>query len=85
MDGMSVILRTPWVPHAGPVRAPYGPRTEIFNVFHILRGPCGTHKGAVRQPYGDVRELPQPELAKLQHGRRIWPYGTAPYGPRRGC
>ena len=68
---------------AGPVRASYGPRTEIFNVFHILRDPCGTRKGAVRQPYGHVRELTQPELAKLPHGRRIWPYG-GPHAPLTG-
>ena len=71
---------------AGPVRASYGHRTEIFNVFHILRDPCGSRKGAVRQPYGHVRELTQPELAKLPHGRRIWPYGarTGPAGAVHG-
>ena len=69
----------------------YGLRTEIFNVFHILRDPCGTRKGAVRQPYGHVRELTQPELAELPHGRRIWPYGAhtaplrAPQGLFTGC
>ena len=54
-------------------------------------GPCGTRKGAVRQPYGHVRELTQPESAKLQHGRRIWPYGVrtgplwTPQGLFTGC
>ena len=71
---------TPRVPRAVPVRASYGPRTGIFNVFHILRDPCGTRKGAVRRPYGHARELTQPELAKIPHGRRI-----LPYGPRTGC
>ena len=76
---------------ARPVRASYGPRTEIFNVFHILRDPYGTRKGAVRQPYRHLRELTQPELAKLPHGRRIWPYGArrcplrAPQGLFTGC
>ena len=46
------------------------------NVFHILRDPCVTRKGAVRCPYGHVRELTQPWLAKIPHGRRIWPYGA---------
>ena len=75
----------------GPVRTSYGPRTEIFNVFHILRHPCGTRKGPVRQPYGHVRELTQPELAKLPHGHRIWPYVArmdplrAPQGLFTGC
>ena len=86
-----LILRTPSVPRAGPVRASYGPRTEIINVFHILRDPYGTRKGAVRQSCGHARELTQPELAKLPHGRRIWPYGTrtgplrAPQGLFMGC
>ena len=43
-----------------PVRAPYEPRMEISNVYHILRDPYGAHKGAVRHPYGHVRELTQP-------------------------
>ena len=56
-----------------------------------VRGPCGTRKGAVRQPYGHVRELTQPESAKLPHGRRIWPYGVrtgplrTPQGLFTGC
>ena len=77
-----MILRTPRVPRAGPVRASYGLRTEIFHVIHIIQGPCGTLKGAVRQPYGHVKELTQSELAKLPHGRRIWPCG-ARTGPAR--
>ena len=89
------IRRSPRVPRAVPVRASYGPRTGIFNVFHILRdpygGPCVTRKGAVRRPYGHARELAQPELAKIPHGRRIWPYGArkvplrSPHGLFTGC
>ena len=66
-------------------------RTGIFNVFHILRGPCGTQKGPARHPYGHVRELTQPELAKIPPGRRIWPYGArtdplrSPLGLFMGC
>ena len=77
-----MIHRTPRVTRAMPVRASCGPNKGIFNVFHILRGPCGTRKGAVRHPYGHARELIQPELTKIRHGRRIWPYG-APTGPLR--
>ena len=81
---------------------PCGARTRIARAPHgklqcfpyptgPVRGPCGTRKGAVRQPYGHVRELTQPELAKLPHGRRIWPYGArtgplrAPQGLFTGC
>ena len=64
------------VPHAVPVCASYGPRKGIFNVFPIPRDPCGTRKGAVRHLYGHVRELIQPELTKIPHGCRIWPYGA---------
>ena len=69
-----IICRTPRVPRAMPIRASYGPHTGIFNVFHM--GPWGTCKGAVRHPYGQVRELTKLELAKIRHGRLIWPYGT---------
>ena len=75
-----IIRRTPRVPRAMLVRASYGPCSGMFNVFHILWGPCGTRKGAVHHRYGQVRELTKPELAKIPHGRRIWPYG-----PRTGC
>ena len=71
-----IILRTPWVSRAGPVRWPYGNLQCFSYPTGPVRGPCGTRKGAVRQPYGHVRELTQPELAKLPHGRRIWPYGA---------
>ena len=69
---------------AGPVRASYGPRTEIFNAFHILRDPCGTRKGAVRQPYGHVRELTQPEFGKTP-ARASYLAVRAPQGLFTGC
>ena len=83
--------RTPRVPHVMPVWASYRPHAGIFHVFHILRGPCGTRRGAVWRPYGHVRELTQPELAKIPHGRRIWPHGArtgplwSPHGLFMGC
>ena len=55
-----IIRRTPRVPHAMPIQASYGPRTGIFNVFHIPRSPYVTHKDAIRRPNGHVRELTQP-------------------------
>ena len=64
-----IIRRTPRVPRRMPVRASYGQRMGIFNVFHILRDPCVTCKGAGGRLYGHVRELTQPELAKIPHGR----------------
>ena len=72
------------------MRCPYGPRTGISNAFHILRGLYGPRKGAVRHPYGRVRELKQPEFAKIPHGR-MWSYGQFtdclqflnPYGARK--
>ena len=42
------IRKTPRVPCAMPVRASCGPRSRIFNVFHILRDPTGP----VRDPQG---------------------------------
>ena len=67
-----IIRIPPRVPRAMPVRAPHG----NFQCFSYHTGPRGTHKGAVRHPYEQVRELTKPELAKIRHGRRIWPYGT---------
>ena len=65
----------------------YGPRTGISKVFDIVRGPCGTHKCAVRHPFGHVRQLTQPEFAKIPHGRRLWMHAarTAPYGHFMVC
>ena len=77
-----MIRRTPRVPRAMPVRASYGPRKGIFNVFHIPRDPYGTRKAAIQHPYGHVRELIQPKLTKIPHRRRIWSCGarTDPQG-----
>ena len=55
------------------LRAPYG-LTRLYTVH--VRGQYETRKGAVRHPYGQLMELTQPELAKIPHGRRIWPYGA---------
>ena len=44
-----ILRRTPRVPRAMPLRASYGPRTGIFNVFHILRDRYGARKGPTRQ------------------------------------
>ena len=70
-------------PTTGPVQAP-----EFFSYpTGLVRGQCGTHKGAVRYPYGYVRELTQPEFAKIPHGRRMWPCGplAVPHGLFMGC
>ena len=76
-----MIRRTPRVPRAMPVRASCGPRTGIFNTFRILRDPYGARTGPARvHPCGQVRQLTQPELAKIPHGCRIWSYGA-----RTGC
>ena len=47
-----IIRRTPQVARAMPLRASYGPRTGIFNVFHILRGPYEARTGPARNPQG---------------------------------
>ena len=69
-------MGTPCGARTGIVRAQHGNLQCFSYPTGPVRGPCGTRKGAVRQPYGHVRELTQPELAKLPHGRRIWPYGA---------
>ena len=47
-----------------PVQAPPHGNLECFSCpTGLVRGPCGTNKG--------VRELTQPEFAKIPHGRRI--------------
>ena len=43
-----IIRRIPRVPRAVPVRAPYGPRTGIFNAFHILWDPYGARAWPAR-------------------------------------
>ena len=86
-----IIRMTPRVPRAMPVRESCGPRTGIFNVFHILRDPYGARAWPTRVPYGHARELTQPELAKFPHGRRILPHGArtgplrSPHGLFTGC
>ena len=70
-----IICRTPHGARVMPLRALYGSCSGISNVFHIPRGPG-------RVPY--VKELTQPEFAKIQHRHRIWPYRT-PYGPCTSC
>ena len=70
-----IIIRTLHGARAGVVRAPHGNLRCSSYPTGSVRGPCGTHKAAVRRPYGHVRELTQPEFAKIPHGRRMWPYG----------
>ena len=83
-----MIRRTPRVYRAGPARE--------SSMFFIS---CGTRTRPVRDPqgrrttppYGHVREFLQPELTKIPHGRRIWPYGPltvplrSPHGLFTGC
>ena len=84
-------IGSPCGARTGIVRAPHGNHQCFSYPTGPVRGPCGTRKGAVRQSCGHARELTQPELAKLPHGRRIWPYGTrtgplrAPQGLFTGC
>ena len=83
------IRRTPRVHRAMSIRASYGPWMGIFSAFHILRDQYGARAWPARVPcsafYGHIRELTQPELVKISHRRRIWPYVRAPCGPRTGC
>ena len=84
-----IIRKTPRVPRAMPVRAPYGNLQWFSYPTGPVRGPCVTRK--VRRPYGHAKELTQPELAKIPHGRRILPYGArtgplrSPHGLFTGC
>ena len=59
-----IIRRSPHGPRAMPVRASYGPRTVMSNVFHILQDSYV----AQWDPYGHVRELTQIEFAKVPLG-----------------
>ena len=75
--------------HGYPVQCPYGHRmgparesSMFFISYRPIWGSCGTRKGAIRHPHRHVRELIQPELTKIPHGCRIWPYG-ARTGPLR--
>ena len=50
-----IIRRTAWIPRAMPARASYGPRREIFNVFHFRRDPYGAHVGPARSRTAHLR------------------------------
>ena len=84
-------MGTPCDARPGIVRAPHGNLQCFSYCTGPVRSPCGTCKGAVRHIYGHVRELAQPELVIIPHGRRIWPYGTrtgplrSPHGLFTGC
>ena len=67
---------TPCDARTGIVRTPQGNLQCFSYPTGPVWVPCGTRKGAVRHPYGHVRELIQPELTKILHGRRIWQYGA---------
>ena len=60
----------------GHLRAPHRNLKCFSYPTGPVWGPWVTHKVAVRRPYGHVRELTQPELPKIPHGCRIWPYGA---------
>ena len=80
-----IIRRTPGVPCAMPVRASCGPRTGIFNVFHIIWDPYGARAWPASVPYGtltDTQGIDKIIIGKIPHGRRIWPYGSRA-GPTR--
>ena len=66
----------------GIVRAPHGNLQCFSYPTGPVQGPCATRKGAVRRPYRHVRELTQPQLAKIPHGSHIWLCG-ARTGPLR--
>ena len=51
-----IIRITPRVPPAMPVPASYGPRTGIFNVFHILRDPYGARSWPAKVPCGALTD-----------------------------
>ena len=74
-----IIRMTPRVPRAVPVRASYGPRTGMFNIFHIPRDPYGARVGPARVPYGALTDTQgnwhNQNWQKNPHGRRILPYG----------
>ena len=64
----------PYDARTGIVRAPQGNLQCFSYPTGPVRGPCGTCKGAVRHSCGHVRELIQPKLTKIPHGRRICLY-----------
>ena len=81
-----IIRMTPRVPRAVPVRASYGPRTGIFNVFHILRDLYGARAGPARVPYGALTDTQgnwhNQNWQKSRTG--VVFCRTGPYGPRTG-
>ena len=81
-----IIRMTPRVPRAVPVRASYGPRTGIFNVFHILLDPYGARAGPARVPYGALTDTQgnwhNQNWQKSRTG--VVFCSTGPYGPRTG-
>ena len=82
-----IIRRTSRVPRAMPVWATYGPRTGIFNVFHIPRDPYG----AVRDPQGcqmaPLRKCKgiYTTVIRKNPARTSYLAARAPHGPRKGC
>ena len=62
---------TPCDARAGVVRALHGNLQFFSYPTAPVRGPCGTRKGVVRYTYAHVRELTQPEFAKIPHGCRM--------------
>ena len=75
-----IIRMTPWVPRAVPVRASHGPRTGIFNVFHILRDPYGGRTAPLR-----TRKVIDPTRIGKNPARTSYFAVRGPYGPRTGC
>ena len=82
-----IILRAPWVPRAGPVRASYGSRTKIFDVFisywtrtGLVRDPQGCRTEALRTRKG----IDTTRIGKTP-ARASYLAVRAPCGPRRGC
>ena len=69
-----------------PVGCPYGHCAGPAREYPMFFISYGTRAGPARHPYGHVRELTQPELAKILHRRRIWPYRahTGPLRPPHG-
>ena len=75
-----MIRRTPWVPHAVPVRASYEPHKGIFNVFHILRDPQGCRAKPLRTRKGIYTTGTDKNSARASYLAV-----RAPCGPRTGC
>ena len=79
-------VRCPCNARAGPTR-----KSPMFFISYGTRRECETRKGAVRHLYGHLRELTQPEFAKIPHGCRMWPHGArtgplrSPHGPFTDC